>query len=151
MGAFMNEYRFDDIISKEEDKENYTRAEFTVKVTAEMMRNFLDITGDVNPLHNDEEFAKGLGFKDRVVYGMLTSSFYSTLAGVYLPGKYCLLHSVESAFRSPVFIGDTLTVSGFVKQKFESTRTMEIAAQILNQEGKKVGKAKILAGCLDDK
>ena len=146
----MNEYRFDDIVSKEEDKENYTRAEFTVTVTAEMMRNFLDITGDVNPLHNDEEFAKRKGFSGRVVYGMLTSSFYSTLAGVYLPGKYCILHSVETAFRFPVFIGDTLTVSGFVKTKHDTTKTMEISAQILNQDGKKVGKGKILAGCMDE-
>lgn len=145
----MNEYRFEDIISKEEDKENCTRAEFTVTVTGEMMKKFLEITGDINPLHNDANFAKGKGFADRVVYGMLTSSFYSTLAGVYLPGKYCILHSVDSSFRFPVFIGDTLKVSGYVKTKFESTRTMEIAAQIVNQEGKKVGKAKIMAGCID--
>ena len=146
----MNEYRFDEIVSKEEDRENYTRAEFTVTVTEEMMKNFLSITGDVNPLHNDEDFAKGKGFQGRVVYGMLTSSFYSTLAGVYLPGKYCILHSVESAFRFPVFIGDTLTISGFVKTKFDTTRTMEISAQIVNQDGKKVGKGKILVGCMDE-
>ena len=146
----MKEYRFEDIVSKEEDKDNYTRQEFQVTVTSKMMESFLEITGDVNPLHNDAEFAKRKGFNDRVVYGMLTSSFYSTLAGVYLPGKNCLLHSVESSFRSPVYIGDQLTVSGFVKTKFESTRTMEISASIVNQDGKKVGKAKILAGCLDD-
>ena len=145
----MNEYRFEDIVSKEMDKENYTRAEFQATVTADMMRKFLEITGDINPLHNDAEFARGKGFEDRVVYGMLTSSFYSTLAGVYLPGKYCILHSVDSSFRFPVFIGDTLTISGFVKTKFDTTRTMEIAAQIVNQDGKKVGKAKIMAGCMD--
>ncbi len=146
----MNEYRYEDLISREENKENCTRAEFTVTITKEMMEKFLDITGDVNPLHNDADYARSKGFNDRVVYGMLTSSFYSTLAGVYLPGKYCLLHSVESSFRFPVFVGDTLTVSGFVKTKFETTKTMEIAAQIVNQEGKKVGKAKILAGCIDE-
>ena len=146
----MNEYRYEDLVSREENKENCTRAEFTVTITKEMMEKFLDITGDVNPLHNDADYARSKGFNDRVVYGMLTSSFYSTLAGVYLPGKYCLLHSVESSFRLPVFVGDTLTVSGFVKTKFETTKTMEIAAQIVNQEGKKVGKAKILAGCIDE-
>ncbi|MBQ7615496.1 MAG: dehydratase [Butyrivibrio sp.] len=145
----MNEYRFEDLISKEENKENPTSAEFEVTVTKEMMEKFLEITGDVNPLHNEKDYAVSKGFSDRVVYGMLTSSFYSTLAGVYLPGKYCILHSVDSAFRFPVFIGDTLKVSGYVKQKFETTRTMEIAAQIVNQNGKKVGKAKILAGCID--
>ena len=150
MPGTMNEYRYSDLVSKEENKENYTRAEFTVTVTKEMMEKFLDITGDVNPLHNDAEYAKSKGFNDRVVYGMLVASMYSTLAGVYLPGKYCILQSVDSSFRFPVFIGDTLTVSGFVKQKFETTRTMEIAAQIVNQDGKKVGKAKIQAGCIDE-
>ncbi len=145
----MNEYIFEDLISKEENKENPTSAEFEVTVTKEMMEKFLEITGDANPLHNEKDYAVSKGFSDRVVYGMLTSSFYSTLAGVYLPGKYCILHSVDSAFRFPVFIGDTLKVSGYVKQKFETTRTMEIAAQIVNQNGKKVGKAKILAGFID--
>ena len=145
----MNEYRFEDIVSAEENKDNCTKAEFTVTVTEEMMKKFLDITGDVNPLHNDAGFAKSKGFPGRVVYGMLTSSFYSTLAGVYLPGKYCILHSVETSFRFPVFIGDTLTVSGFVKTKHDTTKTMEISAQVVNQDGEKVGKGKILAGCID--
>jgi acyl dehydratase len=144
----MNEYRFEDIVSKEEDPGNCTSAEFTVTVTSEMMDSFYELSGDNNPLHVDEDFAKKEGFAGRVVYGMLTSSFYSRLAGVYLPGKYCLLHSVESSFHAPVFIGDTLTVSGFVKVKHEATRVIEISAKIVNQDKKRVGKAKILAGFL---
>lgn len=144
----MNEYRFEDIVSKEENADSYTCAEFTVTVTEEMMDKFLEISGDNNPLHVDSEFAKGQGFPGRVVYGMLTAAFYSRLAGVYLPGKYCLLHSVESSFHAPVFIGDILTVSGFVKVKHEATRVIEVSAKIVNQNGKRVGKAKISAGFL---
>ena len=144
----MNEYRFEKIISKEEDKKEYTKAEFSTTVTAEMMQKFYEISGDDNPLHMDEAFAKEQGFDSRVVYGMLTASFYSRLAGVYLPGKFCLLHSVESSFKNPVFIGDTLTVAGYVKEKHEATRTIDIVATITNQDGKKVSKAKILAGFL---
>ena len=149
MPGTMNEYRFKDIISKEENKEECTSAEFQVTVTDEMMKKFLDISGDENPLHVDSSFASDHGFKDRVVYGMLTSSFYSRLAGMYLPGKYCLLHSVETSFKLPVFVGDTLEISGFVKVKHEATQTIEISAQIVNQDGKKVGKGKILAGFLE--
>lgn len=144
----MKEYRFEDIVSRDENKTEYTKAEFSVTVTTEMMQKFYEISGDDNPLHMDEEFARDKGFDSRVVYGMLTASFYSRLAGVYLPGKFCLLHSVESSFKNPVFIGDTLTVSGFVKEKHEATRTIDIAATIINQNGKKVSKAKILAGFL---
>ncbi|MBQ9091319.1 MAG: hypothetical protein IJY52_03500, partial [Anaerotignum sp.] len=49
---------------------------------------FLAITGDINPLHNDQEFAQKQGHPDKVAFGMLTASFLSTLAGVYLPGRY---------------------------------------------------------------
>ncbi len=146
----MNEYRFEDIRSKEEYGSDCTSEEFTVTVTREMMEQFLNITGDVNPLHNDGDYALSKGFEGRVVYGMLTASFCSTLAGVYLPGKYCILHSVETSFRSPVYIGDTLTVKGFVKTKFYSTRTMEISVQIINQKGQKAAKGKIVAGCMDE-
>ena len=144
----MNEYRFEDIVSKEENATEYTKAEFCTNITAEMMQKFYEISGDNNPLHMDEEFAKEKGFDSRVVYGMLTASFYSKLAGVYLPGKFCLLHSVESSFKNPVFIGDTLTVSGYVKAKHETTRTIDIVAVVTNQNGKKVSKANILAGFL---
>ena len=64
--------------------------EFTVTVTPEMMDAFRAITGDVSPIHVDADYARGRGFPGRVVYGMLGASFFSTLAGVYLPGEHCL-------------------------------------------------------------
>ena len=69
--------------------------EFTVTVTPEMMDAFRAITGDVSPIHIDADYAKGRGYPGRVVYGMLGASFFSKLAGVYLPGEHCLLHGVE--------------------------------------------------------
>ena len=89
-------------------------AEFTVTVTEEMMDQFRAITGDVSPIHIDADYAKDRGFPGRVVYGMLGASFFSTLAGVYLPGEHCLLHGVECKFAKPIFIGDVLTVKGTV-------------------------------------
>lgn len=61
--------------------------EFTVTVTPEMMDAFRAITGDVSPIHIDADYARGRGFPGRVVYGMLGASFFSTLAGVYLPAS----------------------------------------------------------------
>ena len=75
---------------------------FEVTVTEEMFDRFLDITGDVNPLHNDAAFAQKKGHPARVAFGMLTASFLSTLAGVYLPGKNSLIHEVEVKFAKPV-------------------------------------------------
>lgn len=120
--------------------------EFTVTVTAEMMDQFKAITGDVSPIHIDADYAKDRGFPGRVVYGMLGASFFSTLAGVWLPGEHCLLHSVEAKFAKPIFIGDTLTVAGRVEEVNETFGEVTIKAVITNQQGKKVTRGLIRAG-----
>ena len=121
-------------------------AEFTVTVTEEMMDQFRAITGDVSPIHIDADYAKDRGFPGRVVYGMLGASFLSTLAGVYLPGEHCLLHGVDLKFAKPIFIGDTLTVTGVVDEVNDTFREITIKASIVNQDGKKVTRAVIRAG-----
>ena len=119
---------------------------FTVTVTQEMMDAFLKLTGDCSPIHVDEDYAKGRGYPGRVVYGMLGASFFSTLAGVYLPGEHCLLHSVECKFAKPIFIGDTLTVRGTVVNVSEIGSEAEIKAVITNQNGQRVTRGIIKAG-----
>ena len=120
--------------------------EFTVTVTPEMMDAFRAITGDVSPIHIDTDYARGRGFPGRVVYGMLGASFFSTLAGVYLPGEHCLLHSVEARFAKPVFIGDTLTVTGKVTEVNDTFGEITVKAVIENQNGQKVTRGLIKAG-----
>ncbi len=119
---------------------------FTVTVTEEMMQDFERLSGDCSPIHIDEDYARERGYPGRVVYGMLGASFFSTLAGVYLPGEHCLLHGVECKFARPVFIGDTLTVTGTVLRVSEAVAEAEIKAVITNQEGKKVTRGIIRAG-----
>ena len=119
---------------------------FTVTVTQEMMDAFLNLTGDCSPIHVDEDYAKGRGYPGRVVYGMLGASFFSTLAGVYLPGEHCLLHSVEAKFAKPVFIGDTLTVTGKVTEVNDTFGEITVKAVIENQNGQKVTRGLIKAG-----
>src|ERR1700684_760804 len=101
----MNSYRLRALVPGMKDR-------FSIEVTAEMMTKFLEITGDSSPLHTDAEFAQFAGYKSPVVHGMLTASFYSTLVGVHLPGRYVLLHGIDTSFVAPVFAGDTLTVHG---------------------------------------
>lgn len=120
--------------------------EFTVTVTEEMMAQFCAMSGDVSPIHMDAEYAVGRGYPGRVVYGMLGAAFFSTLAGVYLPGEHCLLHSVETKFAKPVFIGDTLTVRGEVTEVNPVFGEITIRASLTNQDGKKVTRGLIKAG-----
>ena len=122
--------------------------EFEVTITDEMMKQFEVISGDINPLHIDEGYAKKKGMLGRVVYGMLTSSFYSKLVGVYLPGEKCLLQEIDISFRSPVYINDKLTVIGKVVSKNDIFNQVTIKAWVINGEGKKVSKARIKVGVL---
>ena len=119
---------------------------FTVTVTQEMMEDFYRLTGDDSPIHRSEDYAAGRGYPGRVVYGMLGASFFSTLAGVYLPGEHCLLHGVEAKFARPVFIGDTLTVKGTVTEVNDTFKEITVKAEIFNQEGKKVTRGLYRAG-----
>lgn len=135
----MNQYTFEEL-------EVGMKACFTVTVTEEMMKSFRRLSGDGNPLHCDEDYAIASGFPGRVVYGMLTASFYSTMAGVYLPGQRAILQGVDSKFRSPVYIGDTLTVTGKIAEKNDTFRLITVKAEITNQSGKKVSKATLQVG-----
>lgn len=139
----MNTYKFSDIEVGFEES-------FEVKIDASKMDKFLDISNDINPLHIDSDYAKEKGFSNRVVYGLLTSSFYSTLVGVYLPGKYCILQGIDIQFSKPVYINDSLKISGKVSYINEAYKRIEIKAIITNQEDKKVSKATIKVGLIDE-
>ena len=135
----MNHYRLADLTPGVTES-------FTVTITEEMMAQFYAITGDNSPIHMDADYAAGRGYPGRVVYGMLGASFLSTLAGVYLPGEHCLLHGVDLKFAKPIFIGDTLPVTGVVDEVNDTFREITIKASIVNQDGKKVTRAVIRAG-----
>ena len=121
---------------------------FKVKVTQADMDKFREITGDVNPLHKDPEYAGALGHPGCVVFGMLTASYLSTLAGVYLPGQHSLIHSVKTKFSGAVYVDDELTIEGTVTEKNDTFELIIIKAVIKNQEGKKVCKAEMQVGVI---
>ncbi len=119
---------------------------FTTTVTEEKMQLFYQLTEDNSPIHMSDEYAQSRGHSGRVVYGMLCASLFSTLAGVYLPGETCLLHGVEVKFAKPIYIGDTLTVTGTVHEVNETFREITIKAVITNQNGTRVTRGLIRAG-----
>ncbi len=127
----MNSYIYEDITIGMSES-------FDVTITEEMMDMFKCITGDINPLHNDPEYAKKNNFPDRVVYGLLTSSFLSTLAGVYLPGEKSLIYETEIKLKKPVYVGNKLTVSGKVTEKNDIFKTFSMSVEIRNENNEKV-------------
>lgn len=123
---------------------------FTRTVTEEMMKKFFEITGDGNPLHMDSDFAESKGYSGRVVYGMLTASLLSTLGGMYLPGKNCLIQGIDVKFAKPVFIGDVLTVTGEVSRVDIDLKYLEIKVSIRNQDHVKVLRGMLKASVMDE-
>jgi len=138
----MNEYRWEDLTVG-------LKHSFDATFTNEMVEEFARISGDVNPLHVDRDYAIAAGFPGPVIFGMMSSSLYSRLVGVHLPGKYALLQGVDLNFHHPCFVGDTLTVTGEIIFLGGALRQMEIKATIRNQHKKLVSKATIRAGMHD--
>ncbi len=109
-------------------------ASFSRTLTDEDVRTFARLSGDENPLHLDDAYAKETQFKQRLVHGLLLGSLASTLVGMHLPGKHCLYLGQTLFFKKPVFIGDTVKVTGTVKNKSAATGILEIAVTITKND-----------------
>lgn len=83
-------------------------------VTAEHMAAFRVLSGDDNPLHDDQDFAKARGFQGPVVYGGLLVAQVSRLLGTRLPGHGCVWQSLALRFRQPLYVGEAAEVTGTV-------------------------------------
>lgn len=117
-----------------------------LEISQERLDLFRDLTGDISPIHIDEDYARERGFAGRVCYGMLTSAFYSTLVGVYLPGKYALFQEAHISMAKPVYIGDRLSVTGEITELNEALKRVTIKARIRNQRGETVSRATLAVG-----
>ncbi len=112
--------------------------------TEEDVLIFATLSGDTNPLHMDDDYAQTTQFKKRLVHGMLVASVCSTLVGMYIPGKRCLYLSQTLSFKKPVFIGDTVVVTGVVTAKSSVTKILSIAITVRKgEEEVMIGEAKV--------
>jgi len=114
------------------------KAELTHLLTKEDVQAFASLTGDFNPLHVDEEFAKKTLFQKPVVHGMLSASFISTMIGMLLPGGGALWMSQTLEFIGPAHVGDVIRVIARVKQKSLATRVLVLQVVVINQLGKEL-------------
>ncbi|MEA2414143.1 MAG: 3-hydroxybutyryl-CoA dehydratase [Thermoanaerobaculia bacterium] len=112
------------------------------------LRRFIEITGDVNPLHVDEDFAAGTPFGRRVLHGMLTASIFSTMVGMLLPGTGAIYRSQTLTFLLPVHVGETVTAHFVVRSVDRAKHRLEIDAWIENASGAHVIEGACEAGLL---
>jgi 3-hydroxybutyryl-CoA dehydratase len=93
----------------------------TATITAEMIDTFADITGDHNPIHVDEDYAKTTQFGGRIAHGALSASFISAVLGNQLPGPGAIFVELNLRFRKPAMIGDKIIAVAEVVEINERT------------------------------
>lgn len=89
---------------------------FSKTVTERDIELFGEVSGDVNPVHFDEEFAKTTIFKGRIAHGVLSASYISTVLGMKMPGPGTIFMSLTTRFKAPVRIGDTVVATCTVRE-----------------------------------
>lgn len=108
------------------------KAEFSKTISESDVYLFAGITGDFNPVHVNEEYAKTTIFKRRIVHGLLTSSFICSALGTKLPGEGTIHINQELKFIKPVYIGDTITVRLEIIE-FINEKRWKLLSQVFNQ------------------
>lgn len=136
------------IISFEDIYEGYEQS-FQHLVTMDEVDQFAKLTGDYNPVHIDPDYAKLTNFGKRVVHGMLTSSFISTIIGMRIPGPGSLWLSQTINFVNPTYIGDVIEIKATVTRVSKSTRTITLSISITNQNGLKLVEGESIVRVLD--
>ena len=92
---------------------------------------FAGVSGDTNPIHLHEDFARTTMFKTRIAHGMLSAGFISTILGTKLPGPGCIYVSQDLKFKAPVRIGDCVTAHATITEIVPEKRRVRLKTQCL--------------------
>ncbi len=130
-----------------EQMQEGSSARVELTVTEADMDTFSRLSGDFNPIHTDENFAKANGFKGRVVYAGLIVSAISRLLGMEMPGLRCLWQSLTIQFGSPLYMGETAQVQGVVTYANPDLGILQMKIEI-SRDGRKIAHGKAQVGIL---
>lgn len=112
--------------------------ESSVTITEEMIERFAQATGDHNPIHLDEDYAKGTIFKTRVAHGMLQAGILSGVLGTRFPGVGTIYLAQTLKFLKPVFIGDEITFRLRVVELLKEKNRARMETVCINQRGETI-------------
>ena len=121
------------------------RAYFSKTISEADVTLFAGVTGDVNPLHVDAEFARSTFFGSRIAHGVLVGSLIPTILGTLLPGTGTIYRSQSFEFVSPTRIGDTLTAWVEVIEIDVEAENLKLDTGVDNERGEAVirGRAEV--------
>lgn len=111
------------------------KAEFAKTVSESDVYGYAGITGDLNPAHINEAYAKKTFFKTRIAHGMLLGGFISAVIGTRLPGPGTIYISQELNFKAPVQFGDTVTAQVEVAEINTEKNRVVLSTKCTNQNG----------------
>lgn len=101
-------------------------------ITPEIYKGFLDTFHDYSPVHVDENFAKAQGFQGHVMHGTILNGFVSHFVGMYFPGRFSLLLSVDLRYSNPSFLSDSIHLETVVSQKLDARNIIVLDATLSN-------------------
>ena len=110
-------------------------AEFGKTISESDIYLYAGVTGDFNPAHLNEVYAKKTYFKTRIAQGMLTAGFISGLLGVSLPGPGTIYIRQELDFLAPVHIADTITARVEIIEILNQKNRVTVRTTCVNQDG----------------
>ena len=114
------------------------RAELRKTFVEQDVAEFARVSGDSNPAHMDENYAKSTQFKTRIVHGMLAGSLFSALLGTDLPGVGTIYTGQTLKFTRPVHFGEEITASVTVKELNEERNRAVFECLAVNPQGEPV-------------
>lgn len=122
-------------------------ASLTRTLTKQDIQVFAIMSGDISPIHVDEEYARSDMFNKIIAHGMWGGALISTLLGTKLPGPGAIYLGQTLRFKKPVAPGDTITVTATATAKNPEKHRITFDCQCVNQNGEVVisGEAEILA------
>ena len=112
----------------------------TKQITDEVVRSFAELSGDFNPIHLDEEFAKTTRFGKRIAHGMISGALISAVLGYELRNMSVVYLSQTLKFTAPVFIDDTITATATVTAIRADKPIVTVETICANQKGEMVVK-----------
>ncbi len=115
-----------------------SKAALSKTISERDVATFAEISGDKNPLHVDERYARGTRFGARIAHGALTFGVISAVLGTLLPGPGTIYLGQSLKFLRPVYIDDTITATVEITAIHPSKGILTLGTECANQRGEKV-------------